>query len=204
MTLIYHGTPMTPRSALESVCIGRAMCVSFFRPDDVEVVEAISPTIMFRQRRFLVLDAGAEKRPRVGGGSRLDALLPVAGGAAVHARTMGSYSGCSWRTIPAQRRSPERLAVRAFKRRAPLAYGRANRPLGPPMRAVRSSSARLDWRSEEGARGLRRLPPQDGRGLPAVRQPLAPHPHDAGRVGCGKLPFRERGQHIACAERTSL
>ena len=46
--VIYHGTPMTPRAALLSVCKGRAMCVSFFRPDDVEAVEAISPDIMFR------------------------------------------------------------------------------------------------------------------------------------------------------------
>lgn len=50
---IYHGTPLTPRDALRSVCTGRAMCISFYRPDDVEVVEAISPAIMFRQRRIL-------------------------------------------------------------------------------------------------------------------------------------------------------
>ena len=44
--VIHHGTPMTPRAALLDVCAGRAMCVSFFRPDDVEIVERISPTIM--------------------------------------------------------------------------------------------------------------------------------------------------------------
>ena len=44
--IIYHGTPMTPRAALLDVCDGRAMCVSFYRPDDVEAVEAISPAIM--------------------------------------------------------------------------------------------------------------------------------------------------------------
>lgn len=30
---IYHGTPLTPRAALVSVCTGRAMCVSFCRLD---------------------------------------------------------------------------------------------------------------------------------------------------------------------------
>jgi hypothetical protein len=48
MSVIYHGTPMTPRAALLDVCKGRAMCVSFYRHDDVEAVEAISPAIMFR------------------------------------------------------------------------------------------------------------------------------------------------------------
>lgn len=47
MALIHHGTPLTPRAALFDVCAGRAMCVSFYRPDDAEVVEAISPAIMF-------------------------------------------------------------------------------------------------------------------------------------------------------------
>lgn len=50
--IIHHGTPMTPRAALLDVCAGRAMCVSFYRPDDVEVVEAISPTIMFDNGAF--------------------------------------------------------------------------------------------------------------------------------------------------------
>ena len=47
MALIHHGTPLTPRAALFDVCAGRAMGVSFYRPDDAEVVEAISPAIMF-------------------------------------------------------------------------------------------------------------------------------------------------------------
>lgn len=42
MTTVYHGTPLTPRAALVAVGAGRAMCVSFYRPDDAEVVEAIS------------------------------------------------------------------------------------------------------------------------------------------------------------------
>ncbi len=48
--VIYHGTPLTPRAALLDVLPGRAGCVSFFRPDDTEAVEAVCPRVMFRQR----------------------------------------------------------------------------------------------------------------------------------------------------------
>ena len=73
--IIYHGTPMTPRAALLDVCDGRAMCVSFYRPDDVEAVEAISPAIMFRQWSVFVLEAGAARRRGMGWGSGLASLL---------------------------------------------------------------------------------------------------------------------------------
>lgn len=59
---IYHGTPLTPRAALLDVCKGRAMCVSFHHPQDVEAVEAISPAIMFRQRRVFILAGGIAQR----------------------------------------------------------------------------------------------------------------------------------------------
>ncbi len=61
LPIIYHGTPLTPRSALLDVCNGRAMCVSFWRPDDVEVVEAISPASMFDSGAFSEWQA-AKKR----------------------------------------------------------------------------------------------------------------------------------------------
>lgn len=63
MPVIHHGTPMTPRAALLDVCAGRAMCVSFWRLDDTEAVEAISPAIMFRQRRLFGM-AGSASRGR--------------------------------------------------------------------------------------------------------------------------------------------
>lgn len=44
--VIYHGTPLTPRDALMSVCPGRAMCVSFYTPADITAVEQVSPHIM--------------------------------------------------------------------------------------------------------------------------------------------------------------
>lgn len=50
--IIHHGTPMTPRAALLAVCTGRAMCVSFYRPDDVEAVEQIAPFIMYDHGGF--------------------------------------------------------------------------------------------------------------------------------------------------------
>jgi len=61
--VIHHGTPMTPRSALEAMA-GRAFCVSFYRPDDVETVEKISPKIMYDNGAFSfwkqAMRAGAE------------------------------------------------------------------------------------------------------------------------------------------------
>lgn len=51
MALVHHGTPMTPRAALLAQQ-GRAFCVSFFRPDSVADVEAISPFIMYDNGAF--------------------------------------------------------------------------------------------------------------------------------------------------------
>lgn len=51
MAFVYHGTPLTPRAAL--MALGpRGYCVSFYRPDDVEAVEAISPAIMYDNGAF--------------------------------------------------------------------------------------------------------------------------------------------------------
>lgn len=49
--LIYHGTPLTPAAALAQLA-GRAFCVSFFRPDCVDQVEAISPFVMYDNGAF--------------------------------------------------------------------------------------------------------------------------------------------------------
>ena len=51
MALVYHGTPLTPRAALAAVA-GRAMCVSFYRPDNVQDVEAQSPFVMYDNGAF--------------------------------------------------------------------------------------------------------------------------------------------------------
>lgn len=49
--LVYHGTPLTPRAALDAVLPGRGACVSFWRPDDIDAVQQIAP--------FIMLDNGA-------------------------------------------------------------------------------------------------------------------------------------------------
>ncbi len=196
---IYHGTPMTPRDALLSVCAGRAMCVSFYRPDDVEAVEAISPAIMFRQRRIFILAAGSARRHGMGRASRLDALFRVAGASAVHAGSVGSNTGQPRRAFPAQRRAAQRVAVRP-EGRASLAHGRPNRAAVAAVRAIRSRLPRVDW--AEG--GLAGLPRAHGRGGSGARKPLARASHDARNGGGLRLPLRQRGQHVSGAERVAL
>lgn len=52
MAQVYHGTPLTPRAALEHILAGRGACVSFYRPDDLELVLRLSPQIMFDHGGF--------------------------------------------------------------------------------------------------------------------------------------------------------
>ena len=112
MTTIYHGTPLTPRAALLNICHGRAMCVSFFRPDDVEAVEAISPAVMFRQRRVFILAASPSLRRGMGIGARLDALLRMVGTKAVPSRPVGGDPGHAGCSLANERRAAQRLALR--------------------------------------------------------------------------------------------
>lgn len=201
--VIHHGTPLTPRAALLDVCRGRAMCVSFFRPDDTEVVEAISPAIMFRQWCFLFLDAGYACRRGMGRGSRLEPLLRLAGNKTVPSGPMGGHPRQSRRPVADQRRSAERLAVWP-EGCAALAHGRADRATGATVRAARPGMSWMDRPPEERACGLRRLPSPDGRSGPAVRQSLAGHPHDARGGGRARLSLRQRGQHQPCPERVAV
>ena len=202
--VIYHGTPMTPRAALLDVLSGRAGCVSFFRPDDVEAVEAVCPRVMFRQRRFQLLDGSPQAwRRLVRQAARLDAVLSLAG-AETEGRALGGDTRHAGRSVPAQRQPSERLAVRDISGRSTLAYGRLSGSAGQALRAIRHRCAGMDWPSEEGARGLRPLPAQDGRGVQALRQSLARHAHDARDQGCVRLSLHQRRRHEPCAERTSL
>ena len=196
---IYHGTPMTPRAALLSVCVGRAMCVSFYRPDDVEAVEAISPTIMFRQRRFLILAGRTSSRRGMGRASRLDALLRVAGAASVSSGAMGGDPRYAWSAKPAQRWAAERLAIRAA-RRAPVAHGWADRASVAPVRALRPGLSGVD-RAKGRFAGLSRAHVRGGSG---ARQPLACAAHDARHGSRSPLPIYERGQHFARTKRVAI
>ena len=200
--IIYHGTPMTPRAALQEVCTGRAMCVSFYRPDDVEVVEAISPAIMFRQRSLFVLAGGSAqggRYPVVLRWQRLGGLLPLAGAATVPSGPLGRDTRQPRSAKPAQRRIAERLAFRS-QGRAGLAHGR---PAGTAAEAVRAVSARLPGLDRaEGRRAV--LPCAHGGSLASARQSLALPAHAPRNGGRLRLSLRQRRQHVAGAERVAL
>lgn len=51
MTLHYHGTPITPAAALLALA-GRHFCVSFERPDNVQVVHQIGQSVMLDNGAF--------------------------------------------------------------------------------------------------------------------------------------------------------
>jgi hypothetical protein len=50
--VIYHGTPITPNAAFEAVMPNRAACISFYRPDQVELAERLCPDIMYDNGAF--------------------------------------------------------------------------------------------------------------------------------------------------------
>jgi hypothetical protein len=203
--VIYHGTPLTPRAALLDVLTGRAGCVSFFRPDDTEAVEAVCPHIMFRQRRIQLLASGHEARRGMGQhAARLDAVLSVAGAEAAHRRPMGGHSRPARSAEPAQRCSPKRLAVRHEVGRPALAYGQLVGSSGASLRPIRHGGVGMGWRSEKGAGWLRPIPAPHGRGVQAARQPLALIAHDARDQGGLRLPIHQRRRHEPRAERTPL
>ena len=199
---IYHGTPITPRAALLEVGKGRAICVSFHRPQDVEAVEAISPAIMFRQRRVFVLARGAAQGAGMGRDSGLDAVFQVVGDTPVYAWPLGGHPRYAGSAKPAQRRTIERLAFRAVKGRAAVAYGRADRTPVAAMRAVRSGMLGLDRRGQ-GYRlpGLSRT---HGRSCAGLGQFMAGSAHDARDRRCPSLPLSQRGQHELGAERMAI
>ncbi len=203
--VIYHGTPLTPRAALLDVLSGRAGCVSFFRPDDVEAVEAVCPHVMFRQRGIQLLDGSPQARRGMGRqAARLDALLSLAGATAARRWTLGGHSRHAGSALPAQRQPACRLAVRHEAGRPALAYGRAARSAGASLRPIRHGCAGLDWRPETGAGWLRAIPAANGRGRQDVRQPMARNAHDARDQGCVRLPLHQRRRDEPCAERTPL
>lgn len=198
---IYHGTPLTPRDALLSVCTGRAMCVSFFRPDDVEAVEAISPDIMFRQRSLFHVEGSATSRRGLVGEMGLVGLLRMAGAATVPTGTVGSDPRYAGRALPAQRCAASAMAVRA-EGCAALAHGRANRAPSEALRQVRPGVSRLDGRGQA-SRPTRVSCPHGG-SLARLGQPLACPAHDARNCRGLRLPFRQRGRDNTSTERVAL
>lgn len=204
VTTIYHGTPLTPRAALKAVLPMRGACVSFYRPDDVEAVEAVSPTIMFRQWGILRMDGRDARGRRVVRQGRLDPVLPLAARAAVSAGPVGCCARCAWRAFPAQRRASQRLAVRAFEGLPSLAHGRAIGAPWPLVRAIRSRGSGVDRASENRACGMPSLSGAYGRGVGIARQSLATDSYDARREGRGRLSIPQRRQYVARAKWASL
>src|SRR5687768_15389382 len=142
--VIYHGTPLTPRDALLSVLRGRGACVSFYRPDDLEAVEAVSPLIMFRSWRVFRLARGfASRRGMESSGARSPSLLRVVGATPIPAGPLGRRLRCARGPIAVQRRLLERLAVWTVEGCAGLAHERPSRSARETAGAVRSDLPRL-------------------------------------------------------------
>jgi len=199
--IIYHGTPMTPRAALQDVGKGRAFCVSFFHPQDVEVVQEISPAVMFRQRCVLGMESRHQARGPMVHPRGLDAVLPMVGAALVSSGALGGDSRCPRSTEPAQRFTASRMAVRS-EGRAALAHGRAVRSAFAPVRAVRPGLLGMDRRGQDlGQPGVSRA---HGGSCRSLGQPVAGSAHDARHGGCPPLPLYQRGQHKPCAERMAI
>lgn len=199
--IVYHGTPLTPRAALLDVGAGRALCVSFFRPDDVEAVEAISPAVMFRLWRIFRVAGSAAQRRRLVYSRRLDAIFQVARAAHISSVALGSNSRRAGCAVTAQRFTVAALAVRGSWRAA-LAHGPTDRPA---VEALRKISARLPWvdrrREASGSPGLSSA---DGRNRPRAWKPLADSAHDARHCGRGHVSIFQRRRNVARTERASL
>lgn len=204
---IYHGTPMTPRAALTAVMTGRAGCVSFYRPDDLEALLAVSPQLMFRPRRVLSLDgsdAGRWRMVRRRQAGLVEGLLPMARADAFPTWAMGNPARQSWRTVADQRWLVERLAVWALERCAGLAHGRTNRAVIETVRQIRPRLHRLGWSSQAGAGRLSIVPSSYGRRGDGPRQRMATASYAARGRGCFRVSLHQRGQHFARTEWVAL
>jgi hypothetical protein len=200
--VIYHGTPLTPRAALLEVCKGRAMCVSFYRPDDVEAVEAISPDIMFRQRRVFNVEGSTTARRGVGRALGLVGLFCMARASLVSTGALGSSARYTRRAKSAQRCVTRPMAVWPKQGFSPVAHGRADRTPAAPVRALRPSVPWLDGRGQ--AFGSARISRTDARGRSGLGQSLACPAHDARDQGCMGLSVCQRRRNNTGAERMAL
>lgn len=190
--VIYHGTPMTPRAALKDIGPGRAFCVSFWRPDDVEVVEAISPTIMFRQRGVLGMASGHQARGALVHPRGLDTVFRLAGAAFVSTRAVGSHSRCAGRAITDQRQLRDAVAVRDGKGRATLAHGWSDRATVEALRPVRPRVPRLDRDGKGQGCRVRGMVASHGRDRAVPREQMARNASHARSAGSARVSVRLR------------
>lgn len=207
MTTVYHGTPLTPRAALLDLAPGRAFCVSFYAPRDVEAVEALSPAVMFRPWRLLILDGGKACWPRMGRGRSagvVAGILSMAGTPPVSARSLGNRTGQSGGAVTDQRRTSKRQSLRSIEDVACLPHGRPDRALGAALRSVRSCLSRMDRRSEARAGRMRRLSPEDGPNRSVPRQHMASASHATRHRSRPRLSVHIGGQHFPRTEWMAL
>lgn len=201
--VIYHGTPLTPRRALNAILPGRAACVSFWRPEDVEAVEAVCPAVMFRQWRILRMAGSDAKGRGVVHPRGLDPVFRL-GRASVACWPVGSDPRCARRALPAQRCSAESAFLRPGAVGTALAHGWAGRASASALRTVRAGLPGLGRDGRGCRRWLRGVVAADGRDCPAARQPMARPSSHAGRAGRPRVPFRQRGRDQRRAERITL
>ena len=203
--VIYHGTPITPRAALLDVLPGRAGCVSFYRPDDVEAVEAVCPRIMFRQWGLQLLASGPASGRGMGRQTtRLDTLLSLAG-APTSARALGGDPRYSRSAKPAQRWAPGGLAFRTVVGCAAVAHGRPDPASSQTAGAIRLRSYRVGGPREERTGRLSFLLKTDrGSRARTWEGHMGRNAHDAGRQGGLRAPVQVRRQHVSSPERTPL
>lgn len=204
--VIFHGTPLTPRAALQNIMPGRAGCVSFYRPEDLEALLAVCPQLMFRSRRLFILDGGNASRLGVGPrepGGVVATLLRLVGAHHLSPGPVRPHSGQPGRSVTDQRRPAERLAVRQFGRSG-VPHGRAGLSTCEALREISSRCARMDRAPQTRTRWLPGLSPKDGRDRPTHGQQLAPAAHaswDSCRVG---LPLHQRRRDYTRAERMAI
>ena len=201
---IHHGTPFTPRAALLDVLAGRDACVSFYYPQDAEVVAEICRLIMFRQRSVFGMDGGHQARGVLVHSRGLATLLRLARGEATARRHMGSHSRCTRSAKPAQRCAAKGVAVRCREGGSALAHGWSDLEAWPTVRDLPPRGPWMDRPSEIGASRLRWLPPTHGRGRRVLWLSLARFAHDARYLGGSRLPLCERRRDQCSAEWTQI
>ncbi len=197
---IYHGTPLSPQSALLSVLQGRGGCVSFFRPDDVALVEQVCATIMYDNGAYSFWQAGVRAGKDVAEDRDWTPFLFVAGNTHFSPWPMGGDTGHSERPVPAQRRAHKRMAVWT-EGRASLAHAPADREAGPIVRPLQPG---VHWMDRRRAGRMCSISRPHGGSVQSDACDMASLAHAARRRCCAGLSIRQRRQHLSGAERLAL
>lgn len=194
---------MTPRDCLETIGVGRNLCVSFWRPDDVEVVERIASTVMFRQRGILGMARSHEARRGMVCSRGLVALLSLVGTSAAQ-QSLGDHPRRAGRTFPAQRCAAERMAVSCRSLGAGLAHGWADRSTAEAVRSLAYGLHRMDRHGRGQGSRLHGLVRTDAGNRALSGWPVASASSSARRSGVARVSLRQSGREQRRTERTSL